>query len=129
MGTVRVRSRFILFILSILFFFILTGRVVQAQGDSEFLRQATDLAHKVQRETRIPSSVILAQAIQESGWGRKPIANANNYFGMKAFQQADGTINYGIIATGWTWANTSEWDGTQYVSARERFRTYNSMAD
>ncbi len=129
MGTVRFRSRFILFILSILFAFVLAGQAVSAQGESEFLRQATELAHKVQRETRIPSSVILAQAIQESGWGRKPIANANNYFGMKAFQQADGTINYGIIATGWTWANTSEWDGTQYVSARERFRTYNSMAD
>ncbi|MGB8647564.1 MAG: glucosaminidase domain-containing protein [Anaerolineae bacterium] len=101
----------------------------RAQGEQDFLIIAVPLAHKVQRATGVPSSVILAQSILESAWGRKPIPDANNYFGMKAFERPDGSINYGQIATGWTWAMTSEWDGAEYVSARERFRTYDSMAD
>lgn len=36
------------------------------------------------REYRVPASVIIAQAILESGWGRGDIPKtANNYFGMK----------------------------------------------
>ncbi len=103
--------------------------VVNAQSQDEFLSQAIQLAHAVQIRTRVPSSVILAQAILESSWGRKPIASANNYFGLKAFEKSDGTVTYGQVATGWTWAWTKEWDGTQYIDSRERFRTYASMAD
>ncbi len=103
--------------------------VLQAQTGNDFLNRAVALAHEVQRETGVPSSVILAQAILETGWGRKPIPGSNNYFGLKAFEQADGTVSYGRVATGWTWATTQEWDGTRYVAQRERFRVYTSMTD
>ncbi len=100
-----------------------------AQTDNDFMNRAIGLAHEVQRETGVPSSVILAQAILETGWGRKPIPGANNYFGIKAIERADGTVSYGKIAIGWTWATTQEWDGTQYVDRSERFRVYRSMTD
>ncbi len=100
-----------------------------AQSATSFLAQAVPLAHDVQRATGVPSSVILAQAILETGWGRQPVAAANNYFGIKASPRPDGTVNYGTIATGWMWASTKEWNGTQYVDSQERFRAYQTMAD
>ena len=100
-----------------------------AQTDGDFLTRSVALAQNIQRHTGIPSSVIVAQAVLESGWGRKSIAASNNFFGMKAFQKIDGSINIGSLATGWTWAETKEWDGKQYVDERERFRTYDNMED
>ncbi len=95
---------------------------------NDFLSQAVALAREVQQHMRIPASVILAQSILETSWGRDPIA-PNNYFSLKAFEQHDGSVNYGLIATGWTWVSTPEWDGSKWVSRRERFRVYQTMAD
>ena len=100
-----------------------------AQDDTSFLEQAAPLAIQSQRETGVPASVTLAQAMWETGRGVSPIGQAKNYFGIKAAVASDGTVNVGPIASGWVWAQTKEWDGKKYIDSRERFRQYNSMED
>jgi flagellum-specific peptidoglycan hydrolase FlgJ len=54
---------------------------------TDFLRMAAPAAIASQRETGVPASVTMAQAILESGWGRTGLAlQYNNYFGIKARQ-------------------------------------------
>lgn len=103
--------------------------VVRAGDPDGFLSEAVTLSQASQRETGVPASVTLAQAILESGWGGRPIADANNYFGIKASPRADGSIDIGRIAVGWVWAWTREWNGSKYTDLRARFRKYRDMAD
>jgi flagellar protein FlgJ len=100
---------------------------VRAEGT--FLELAIPLAQKSQRETTVPASITLAQAMWETGRGDHPIGSANNFFGIKAAGTTDESVNVGPLATGWVWAWTREWNGTRYESRRERFRKYNSMED
>ncbi|MBI4672355.1 MAG: glucosaminidase domain-containing protein [Chloroflexi bacterium] len=100
-----------------------------AQSNVSFLEQAVQLARQSQRETSVPASVTLAQAMWETGRGVSPIGAAKNYFGIKAAVAADGTVNVGPLAEGWVWAWTKEWNGTRYVDTRERFRKYRTMED
>lgn len=100
-----------------------------AQDDASFLEQAIPLARQSQRETGVPASVTLAQAVWETGRGASPIGEAKNYFGIKAAVAADGSVNVGPIAGGWVWAWTKEWNGARYIEKRERFRKYRSMED
>jgi flagellar protein FlgJ len=61
-----------------------TGTMTNAQ----FLAASIAPAQQSQRETRVPASVTLAQAILESGWGRSSLsATDKNFFGMKCFTQ------------------------------------------
>lgn len=100
-----------------------------ASSPEAFLAAAVPLAQESHRETGVPTSVTLAQAILETGWGQNAVNDANNYFGIKATLNRDGSVSYGRVAIGWVWATTREWDGAQYVQARERFRQYRTMAD
>ncbi len=104
-------------------------RATTVEAQDDFLSRAAAMAQASQRETTVPASVTLAQAIIETSWGRKPVGDANNYFGIKAFARADGSVNYGRIAIGWVWATTKEWDGTQFIEGQARFRKYRSMED
>ena len=103
--------------------------ILRAQAQDGFVSQAVGPAQTSQRETGVPASVTIAQAILESEWGRKHIGDANNYFGIKAVVRADGTVDYGEIAVGWVWAWTKEWDGSKYVDVKARFRKYRNMTD
>lgn len=47
-----------------------------------FLAFAVPAAQASQRKWGVPASVIIAQAILESGWGKRALGN--NYFGIKA---------------------------------------------
>jgi hypothetical protein len=96
---------------------------------SEFIQDAVEPAQMSQRETGVPASVTIAQAIEESQWGDKHIGDANNYFGIKAHQLADGSIYVGPVATGWVWADTTEYENGQSVQRKARFRKYASMTD
>lgn len=100
-----------------------------AQADADFMARAIPLAIKSQRSTTVPASVTLAQAMWETGRGKHPIADANNYFGIKAGSASGENLVLGPIATGWVWAMTKEWNGVRYVERRERFRKYASMED
>ena len=62
---------------------------------SEFLRTAIGPAIDSMRDTGVPASVTLAQAILESDWGRSGLTKqGKNYFGIKASRKAGpaGTI-------------------------------------
>jgi len=71
------------------------------------------------RDHQVPPSIILAQAVLESGWGRSALATKHhNLFGVKATQGASSvaypTLEYGIR-------------GVQIVNAR--FRSYGSVEE
>ena len=97
-----------------------TGTMTNAQ----FLASSVAPAQQSQRETRVPASVTLAQAILESGWGRSSLsANDNNFFGMKCFTQ-------GAYANGCRTYTTNECTaaGVCY-STSAVFRSYASSLD
>ena len=77
------------------------------------------------REYKVPASVIMAQAILESGWGRGDIPRtANNYFGMKCpLGKVTGT------AIGCRAFPTKECDSTGCHPAVESFKVYASALD
>lgn len=51
---------------------------------SDFLHRIVPAALALQERTGLPASVVLAQAILESDWGRSGLAREhNNYFGIK----------------------------------------------
>jgi flagellar protein FlgJ len=59
--------------------------------NEQFLAASIPAAQQSQRDTKVPTSVTLAQAILESGWGRSSLsANDRNFFGMKCFNNAPG---------------------------------------
>ena len=94
-----------------------------------FIDDAVPHAQAAQRETGVPTSVTIAQAIIESEWGDKHIGDANNYFGIKWSRNADGTLYYGEIAIGCVEVETKEWDGTKYITVLANFRKYKNMTD
>jgi hypothetical protein len=57
------------------------GAAVQKEA---FFAMAAGPAQASQKETGVPASVTLAQAILESGWGDSHMGDAHNYFGIKA---------------------------------------------
>lgn len=55
----------------------------------EFFAMAVPAAQYCQRTYRVPTSITLAQAILESGWGKSKLAEeCNNFFGVKAAHNA-----------------------------------------
>lgn len=90
--------------------------------EDQFIAMVAPAAQLSQKETGIPASVTIAQAILESYWGTSTLARqANNYFGIKA-KERPGTA--GVI-----WLNVWEHIGGQDVTVREPFRAYNNMAE
>ncbi len=98
------------------------------QQHETFLKSAADPAQTSEKETGVPASVTMAQAILESGWGRHHIGDANNYFGVKAFEKK-GVIDYGSIATGYVDVETREVLHGKDVTIKAHFRKYASMTD
>jgi flagellum-specific peptidoglycan hydrolase FlgJ len=90
--------------------------------EQEFIAAISGPAQQSQRETGVPASVTMAQAIVESNWGKSQLAStANNYFGIKAKGRAGtaGTISLP------TW----EVFGGSDVTIVDAFRAYNSPTE
>lgn len=114
----------------------LTSKCTQA---SEFKNMSCDqilkvlgpLAQENSRKTGIKASVILAQAILESAWGKSELAvNANNLFGMK--KSLSGNTWSGSVWDGKSvyTKRTAEYDSNNkpyYITAQ--FRKYKSIED
>ncbi len=66
-------------------------------------------------------SPVIAQAINESGWGTSKLVDVYNYFGMKANDRWKGEY-----VTKETWEQKP--DGTKYT-VTDKFRKYNSLKD
>lgn len=87
---------------------------------ASFLEKVIGPAQASQRDTGVPASVTIAQAIWESDWGRSGLATrANNYFGIKA------RPNPGPAGTIWleTWEHVNGRD----ITVVEPFKVYNSL--
>ena len=66
-------------------------------------------------------SPVIAQAINESGWGTSSLADVYNYFGMKANDRWKGEF-----VTKETWEQKP--NGTKYTTTA-KFRKYNSLKE
>lgn len=80
------------------------------------------VAENQRRGNPLFSSVVIAQAICESGWGQSKIMmKANAIFGIKATSSWKGKVYN---------ANTQEcYDGSTYTNINACFRAYNSLAE
>jgi LysM repeat protein len=89
------------------------------QRKAQFIAAAVPPAQASQRQTGVPASVTIAQAILESNWGDSLLAReANNFFGIKA---------YGAAARGGVyWMSAWEVVDGEDVESFEPFRAYTS---
>lgn len=91
---------------------------------SEFIPTIAPLVQAENKKRGYPlfSSVVIAQAICESGWGQSTIMmKANAIFGIKATSDWKGKVYN---------ANTQEcYDGVSYTNITACFRAYNSLAE
>lgn len=91
---------------------------------SEFIPTIAPLvvAENQRRGNPLFSSVVIAQAICESGWGQSTIMmKANAIFGIKATSSWKGKVYN---------TNTQEcYDGSTYTNITACFRAYNSLAE
>ncbi len=95
------------------------------ESQSNFVKQHSDVASKVEKATGIPASFMLGQAGHETGWGKFEIkvkggATSHNLFGIKA-------------GAGWT-GKVAEVTTTEYVNGVAKkqvakFRAYDSYED
>lgn len=90
-----------------------------------FLAHATAVARTSQRRYGVPASVVIAQAVHETGWGKSDLArSARNYFGMTC-----GAAGGGPIAAGCRNGPDRVCDRTGCRATVHSFRVYRSMDD
>ncbi len=82
-----------------------------------FLKMALPGARTVKARWRVPIAVLLAQAAQETGWGRTVVGNA--YFGVKGKSASGGTTAF----------HTTEVIKGKVVHLKDNFRAYASFAE
>jgi flagellum-specific peptidoglycan hydrolase FlgJ len=82
-----------------------------------FIAEIAHTAQAIGRKWKIPPSVIIAQAVLETGWGQAVKGNA--YFGIKQGASAGGALAF----------TTHEVIDGQVVTRVDRFRTYRSLQD
>jgi flagellar protein FlgJ len=80
-----------------------------------FIHTHVAKAQEISKRTRVPVSVILAQAAEESSWGRAAPDNA--YFGIKGKSPNGNTANHG----------THEVVGGKSIAQTDNFRVYASF--
>jgi flagellum-specific peptidoglycan hydrolase FlgJ len=90
----------------------------ETERPDQFIASVLDAAQESERTYGVPTSVIIAQAIIESGWGRSGLAkNAHNYFGIKANKPGPaGVVNM----------QTMEVERGAAVTITAGFKAYNS---
>lgn len=92
--------------------------VTQGMTQDEFINAIGPKAQKIASEKGIYASVMIAQAILESGWGQSTLSKAPNYnlFGIKGSYEGN-TVNM----------NTTEYSGENSYSTNAGFRQYPSF--
>jgi flagellar protein FlgJ len=90
---------------------------VDISGDKEtFVASLLPAAIEESKRTGVDPRIIVAQAAQETGWGRS--APGNNYFGIKSHGQSGGQN-----------LATHEYVDGKRVNVNDSFRTFQSPAD
>lgn len=93
------------------------GRSTYTPGDREsFVKAMMPHALRVSQETGLDPRLVIAQAAQETGWGKS--APNNNYFGIKSHGKGGG----GTYAT-------TEFVNGQPITINDSFRGYGSMGE
>lgn len=93
----------------------------------KFISATVPGAQRSDRETKVPASVTIAQAILESGWGQFN-AGANNYFGIKAKPTTTpGVFEWSGTAVGCVLKKTLEEVGGRMQTEIGAFRAYRSL--
>lgn len=87
-----------------------------AGSQQEFIDMLMPAAIEASQRTGIDPRIIVAQAAQETGWGRS--APGNNFFGIKSHGQGGGRT-----------LNTHEYVDGQRVNTADSFRTFGSPED
>jgi len=82
-----------------------------------FITMALPVARQVKTKWGVPIAVLIAQAAEESGWGRKVVNNA--YFGIKGRTSDGGSVSF----------PTHEVVNGKSVGELGTFRAYKSFAD
>ena len=86
------------------------------ENQADFMRDITPHAQRVGAQLGIDPRLIIAQAIQETGWGKK--VKGNNYFGIKSHGKKGGqTIDTHEIING------------KKVKVKDNFRTYKDIGE
>lgn len=58
-----------------------------------YIEDSADLAVKIAKKNKLYPSVMIAQSILESNWGRSELSrDYNNYFGIKEVKKGDGIV-------------------------------------
>lgn len=97
-----------------------SGPTPDISTPDKFIAAVAPAAQDSQRETHVPASVTIAQAILESEWGRSGLSKqAQNYFGIKA-QSGPGPA--GVI-------NLPTWEviNGRNVTIDDAFKAYNNL--
>ncbi|MHB0871257.1 MAG: glucosaminidase domain-containing protein [Chloroflexota bacterium] len=96
------------------------GPTPDVSTPKKFIAAVVPAAQDSERETGVPSSVTVAQAILESEWGRSGLSKkAQNYFGIKA---AAGPGPAGVV-------NMDTWEvfGGKDTVIRDGFKAYHNL--
>jgi hypothetical protein len=92
---------------------------VDASSPAAFVRSVRPYAERVERETGVPAAIMIAMAVNETGYGK--FAAGNNFFGIKADRGWRGSTTGDVR----TWEVV---DG-QRVDITDVFRAYPDPAD
>lgn len=86
--------------------------------EHEFIQRITRILSPIQYDNIPPRSIIIAQAILESGWGESELStSASNYFGIKGEYKGEFVV-----------VPTQEFLDNTWISVDEKFRKYPDLA-
>jgi flagellum-specific peptidoglycan hydrolase FlgJ len=95
-----------------------TPTAAGSAAEQAFINEIAPGALAAQRQYGIPAAVTIAQAIDESGWGRSQLAaQDNNLFGIKGAGPAGSVLR-----------PTQEYENGQFVTVNAQFRVYRNVA-
>lgn len=101
------------------------GQVNDSTSAGKFINSIINTVQTIAPKNDLYSSVMLAQAILESGYGASRLAkDANNYFGMK-FKDGEDEGIYDYVE----YVSNEEIPGIGLVPVKSRFRKYRSQRD
>ena len=113
------------FLFVLLFIFLITSVCFgMSEQQNYFAQSVLKFAYESKKITGLPASIIAAQCVLESGWGRycptdwRTGERSNNFFGIKS----DGTQPY---IESWTY----EWVDGKYKEQLAKFRKYDTFVE
>ena len=112
-------------LLVLIFIFLITSTCYAISDQQRYFAESVlKFAYEAKKTTGLPASIVAAQCILESGWGKytphdwKTGERSNNFFGIKS----DGTQPY---IRSWTY----EWQEGKYYRVLAKFRKYDTFVE